>query len=163
MRIVGQEQVASLFGVAPKTIVEWQEAGFPVALRGSPGIPSEYESDACINWLIAREVRKACTETPSDRLARVKADQIEMANMKERGLLIPAAEIEPRMTGAIIAARERLRGDAGPLARRTVGKTSDEVEAMLTETFDAFLSELSRWNQDDLDDDEDEQLEGDDE
>lgn len=163
MRIIGQEQIAALFGVAPKTIVEWQEAGFPIALRGSPGIPSEYESDACINWLVAREVRKACTETPSDRLARVKADQIEMANMKERGLLIPAAEIEPRMTGAIVAAREQLRGDAGPLARRAVGKTAEEIEAMLCESFDAFLTELSRWNQDDLDEDDDDPLEGEDE
>lgn len=163
MKITGQEQIAGLFGVAAKTIVEWQEAGFPIALRGSPGIPSEYESEACINWLVAREVRKACTETPSDRLARVKADQIEMANMKERGLLVPVAEIEPRMTGAIIAARERLRSDAGPLARRVQGKTADEVEAMLTETFEAFLTELSRWDRDDLDDDDDDQPEGDDE
>lgn len=163
MRIVGQERIAELFGVAPKTIVEWQDQGFPVALRGSPGIPSEYESQACINWLVAREVRKACTETPADRLARVKADQIEMANMRERRLLVPAAEIEPRMTGAIIAARERLRGDAPRLARAVQGKNPEEAEELLQASFDGFLSELSTWDQDDSMFEDDDAVEDDEE
>lgn len=155
MRVIGQEQIASMFGVAPKTIVEWQEQGLPVALRGSPGIPSEYESDACINWLISREVKKACVETPADRLSRVKADKIERENLRAAGLLVPASEIEPRISAAIIAARERLRSDAGPLARAVQGKGFDEARAIIQETHDAFLAELSAWNHSDDDDDED--------
>ena len=58
MRIIGQEQIADVFGVAPKTIVEWQGDGFPVALRGGPGVPSEYETETCIGWLVSREVGK---------------------------------------------------------------------------------------------------------
>ena len=46
MHISGQENIAAVFGVAPKTIVEWQEQGFPVAVRGRPGVPSEFETEA---------------------------------------------------------------------------------------------------------------------
>ena len=97
MHITGQENIAAVFGVAPKTIVEWQEQGFPVAVRGRPGVPSEYESEACIDWLVTREVKKVQLEKPQDRLARVQADKIEMENAERRGLLIPADQLEPKL------------------------------------------------------------------
>lgn len=145
MRVIGQEQVAALFGVAPKTIVAWQDEGLPIALRGSPGIPSEYESEACINWLVAREVLKVQGERPQDRLARVQADKIEMENEVNRGLLIPADQLEPKLRAAMIAAREAWRNEPTRLARELPGKTIREIEELLATAFDAFLTRLSRW------------------
>lgn len=145
MRVIGQEQVAAMFGVAPKTIVDWQEQGLPIALRGSPGIPSEYESDACINWFVAREVLKVQGERPQDRLARVQADKIEMENEVNRGLLIPADQLEPKLRAAMIAAREAWRNEPTRLARELPGKTIKEIEDLLAIAFDAFLTRLSRW------------------
>jgi len=89
LKIIGQERIADVFGVAPKTIVEWQEQGFPIAFRGSPGIPSEYESKDCIDWLVGRELAKAQAERPQDRLARAQAEKIEMQNAVTRGELAP--------------------------------------------------------------------------
>lgn len=143
--MIGQEQVAALFGVAPKTIVAWQEEGLPIALRGSPGIPSEYESEACINWLVEREVRKVQGERPQDRLARVQADKIEMENEVSRGLLIPADQLEPKLRAAMIAAREAWRNEPTRLAREVPGRPIKEIEDLLAAAFDAFLVRLSRW------------------
>lgn len=145
MRVTGQEIIASVFGVAPKTVVEWQEQGFPIALRGGPGVPSEYETEACIGWLVDREVKKVQSERPQDRLARVQADKIEMENAEKRGLLIPAEQLEPKLRAAMVAAREAWRNEPSRLAREVQGKTAEEVENFLSTAFNSFLVRLSRW------------------
>lgn len=145
MRIIGQENIAAVFGVAPKTVVEWQEQGFPVALRGGPGVPSEYESEACIGWLVEREVKKVQSERPQDRLARVQADKIEMENAERRGQLIPADQLEPKLRAAMVAARAALRNEPSRLAREVLGKKPEEAETLLADAFDAFLVRLSQW------------------
>lgn len=95
MLIVGQERIAEVFGVAPKTIVEWQEQGLPIAKRGSPGIPSEYESADCIAWLVRREVERASGESAKDRLAKLQGDKIERELRIMDRELIEAKDIEP--------------------------------------------------------------------
>lgn len=156
MRIVGQEQVADLFGVAPKTIVEWQEAGFPIAQRGSPGIPSEYESQACIDWLVAREVRKVQAELPRDRLARVQADAIEMDNAVKRGTLIPADQLEPKLRAALVYLREQLLGLRRTLVPQLVGRTAREMEHAIEAAHTQALSRLAQWRKADTFDDDEE-------
>lgn len=145
MRIVGQEQIADVLGVAPKTIVEWQEQGLPIALRGKPGVPSEYEAEDCVRWLIDREVKKVQGEKPQDRLARVQADKIELELAEKRGLLLPADQIEPKLRAAIVAAREMWRNEPARLAREVPGKTIKEMEELLAQSYEAFLMKLSRW------------------
>ena len=152
MRIIGQERIAEVFGVAPKTIVEWQEQGFPIAVRGSPGIPSEYDAPVCIRWLVDREVRKVQAETPNDRLARVKADSIEMDNAERRKLLISAADLEPKLRAAMVLAREKWLEACPRVARDVVGKPFEQVEALLEVEFAAFLERLAQWEQADVDD-----------
>lgn len=153
MRIIGQENIASVFGVAPKTVVEWQEQGFPVALRGGPGVPSEYESEACINWLVDREVRKVQAEKPQDRLARVQADKIEMENAERRKELIPADQLEPRLAAAFITARERWL-DAPQRLARELPQDLRAREEMLQAEFEAFLHRLADWAHADQDEEE---------
>lgn len=144
MRIVGQENIASVFGVAPKTIVEWQEQGFPVAVRGGPGVASEYETETCIGWLVDREVRKVQSERPQDRLARVQADKIEMENAEKRGMLIPAEQLEPKLKAAFVSARENWL-DAPTRLARELPADLREREAMLQAEFEAFLHRLADW------------------
>lgn len=145
MRIIGQEQVAAMFGVAPKTIVEWQDQGMPIAVRGRPGVPSEYDSDACIAWYVQREVKKVQAERPQDRLARLQADKIEIELMEKRGQLLPADQIEPKLRAALIAAREMWRNEPARLAREVPGKPIKEIEDLLAGSYEAFLVKLSRW------------------
>lgn len=160
MRIIGQDQIADLFGVAPKTIVEWQEAGFPIAVRGGPGVPSEYESESCINWLIGREVRKVQAETPRDRLFRLQAEEMEIKLAKERGQLIPASLLEPALRAVVVAARQMLRQMPVRLAAEMEGTNRTRREELLRAAVDVFLTKLSQWDKYDpeaeLDEDDEE-------
>lgn len=154
MRVVGQERIADMFGVAPKTIVEWQDQGLPIALRGRPGVPSEYESAACIAWYVEREVRKVQAEQPRDRLARVQAEKIEMENAVTRGLLIPADQLEPKLRAVMVAIREQLLDLRRTLSPQLIGRTASEVEEALETAHTDVLHRLARWRQADHDDED---------
>lgn len=159
MSIKGQEQIAALFGVSPKTITEWQVIGFPVAVQGGPGVASEYDAPSCIAWLVDREVRKVRAESPKDRLSRLQGDKIEQEMLRERGLLIPADQIEPLWASAVLAAREFLRGEPPRLASLSIGLDKPAVEQLLRASFDDCLKQLSDWRAPDDDDDDDPEAE----
>lgn len=155
MIVAGQERIAAAFGVAPKTIVEWQEQGFPVAKRGGPAVPNEYDLPECIRWLVDREVRKVRRESPKDRLHRLQADNLEMTMAERRGLLVSATAIEPAMAAAMVAARERLLQARKRLAAAAEGKTAAEIEALLDAEHADFLRRMSRWRPGDAEQAED--------
>ena len=156
MRIKGQEQIAAILGVAPKTITEWQVVGFPVAVQGGPGVASEYDAPACVAWLVDREVRKVQSESPKDRLARLQGDKLERDMMVESRALIPADEVEPLWASAVLSAREFLAGEPPRIASLMIGLSKIDVEALLVSTFDDFLQRLSNWRAQDQDDEIDE-------
>jgi hypothetical protein len=167
MRIVGQEQIASMFGITVKSVCEWQTQGMPIALRGefAGGVPNEYESGACIGWLVEREVGKVRGESQRDRLARVQADSVEMDNAAKRRELVPVAQIEPTMRAAVIAAREAWRNEPPRLVRIAglKGDVAARFEQSLQDAFDAFLVRVSRWREakpidDGAEEEEDEQV-----
>lgn len=144
-RIVGQEPVAALFGVAPKTIVEWQADGFPVAQRGGPGVPSEYDSEECIQWLVDRERSKLQVESSRDRVFRLQGDALERDLAEKRKLLVHVDQVEPKWRAAVLAAREYLMRQPAPLASRLQGLQRRQVEEALRGTFEEFLRKLAAW------------------
>lgn len=146
-RIIGQENIASLFGVASKTIGDWQESGFPVAARGGPNKASEFDSVECIQWLVDREVRKVRAENPKDRLHRLQGDDLEMKLAVARGELVRADEVEPAMKAAIVTARERIRSEPARLAIQMEGADTAAREALLRDLFDDVLTKLGSWRQ----------------
>lgn len=148
MRIVGQTEIANIFGVTPRTITEWQAAGMPVAVQGGPGVPGEYDSAACIRWQVEREVRKVQgPEAPKDRLARLQGDDLEMKLAHQRGKLIDTATVEPAMRAAIVSARERICGEPSRMAILLEGLDRAGREAKLRALFDEVLVKLSNWQQ----------------
>lgn len=144
-RVVGQESIAALFGVAPKTIVEWQEDGFPVAKRGGPGVPSEYDAPECIAWLVDRERAKVQGESPRDRLFRLQGDALERQQLQDAKVLVHVDSVEPKWRAAVLAAREYLLRQPAPLASRLQGMQRRQMEDQLRATFDEFLRRLADW------------------
>ncbi len=146
MRIKGQENIAAVFGVAPKTIVEWQEQGFPIAFQGQRGIASEYESEACIEWLVKREVGKVQgAESPKDRLDRLRGDEAAMRIAEKNGQLVPVETIEPAWTEMVLSARNFLRAAHDRLAHLLEATPGvDAKRDLLAETFDEFLGKLAK-------------------
>jgi hypothetical protein len=154
MRLKGQEQVAAMFGVAPKTITEWQVLGFPVAVQGGPGIASEYDTPACVQWLVDREVRKVRAESPKDRVLRLQGDRLEQEMLKDSRMLIPAEEVEPLWASAVLSAREFLVGEPPRLASLAIGMDKPALEELLRATFADFLTRLANWRAAGDDDDD---------
>ena len=144
MRIVGQEKIADLLGVSPKTIVEWQGQGLPIAVRGGPHVPSEYDSVDCITWLLSRELKKVEGEKPQDRLARMQADRIDLELKEKRGLLLPADQVEPRLRAILAASREMWRHEPARLAREVTGKPLREIEELLAQSYESLLIKMSK-------------------
>lgn len=140
-----QQQIAEVFGVSRETIDAWQKLGMPVEVRGSPGNPSTFDSAKCIEWKIQREIHKVSGEKPQNWLAREQALSKQMDNAVRRGELIPAAELEPKLRAAFVAAREYWRNEPTRLARDVSGKPVEEVEELLAAAFDAFLVKLAAW------------------
>lgn len=135
--IQGQHQIAELFGVSRETINNWQDAGFPVARRGGPNLPSEYDSADCIRWLIAREVRSRREAAGSDeltaeraRLAKEQADKIAMQNAERRGELAPVAAMEMVLAAVGAKVGRILDTIPGTIRRRAPGIGADVVEAI---------------------------------
>ena len=79
-----------------------------------------------------------------------------MQNMESRGSLVPVAAIEPRLKAAVISAREYLRNQPLRLAQQAQGMGVSELEQLLNESFDGFLSRLSRLPSSLSDSDQDE-------
>jgi hypothetical protein len=157
MRIIGQEQIAEVFGVVRQTIAEWQEQGLPILVRGRPGIPSEYDSAACIEWYASREVAKVQIETPRDRLARLQSDEIELRLAERRSTLVPADQIEPMWAAMVGSARQYPRAEVNRLAQLLNGTEGVEAKRdLISETFDEFLTKLSGYDpgEDDTDNDQ---------
>ncbi len=151
MLVKGQEQIAEVFGVAPKTIVEWQEQGFPIGKQGKRGVASEYDTVAVIAWYVQRELDKVGVEGVRDRLARLQADEVEMRIAEKRGLLIPVDQIEPAWVALVTSARSYLRAEPDRLAH--LMESMDGIDAkrdMLADTFDEFLTKLSQFDPDDI-------------
>ena len=147
MRVIGQDQIGDVFAVTAKTIIDWQSQGMPIALRGRPGISSEYDSAACIEWYALREVAKVQAETPRDRLARLQSEEIELRLAEKRGTLVPADQVEPLWTAMVMSARAFLRSEVNRLSQLL--EHSDGVESkrdLLAETFDDFLTKLSGFS-----------------
>lgn len=132
-------------GCSRETIDTWQQLGFPVAMRGGSGVRSEYESEACIHWLVERELSKVQPETLSNCVALAKAQAVEMDNAERRKQLIRVDRLEPRLKAAFVAARGMWQDEPARLAREAEDKTPQEAEDMLAVAFDAFLVRLSQW------------------
>jgi phage terminase Nu1 subunit (DNA packaging protein) len=153
MMISGQDGLADLFGVSRITVQEWHgRPGFPVAYTGAAFDAYEYDSAAVVGWYVAWKSSER-GESPNDRLARVRADAIEMDNAERRGQLIPADLLEPKLAAAFVAAREAWL-DAVPRLARDLPADADQRETMLLAEFEAFLSRLADWAKaGDVDDD----------
>jgi hypothetical protein len=145
MIIRSQDGLAELFGVTRLTIQDWQERpGFPVLKTGTAFDAYEYDSAAVIAWYTAWKASGGDHESPNNRLARVKADAIEMDNASRRALLIPADLLEPRLEAAFAAAREKWRVIAPRLAR-DLPTNPDQCETLLQAEFETYLSDLADW------------------
>jgi DNA-binding transcriptional MerR regulator len=140
---VNQTELAEILGVTDVTIWEWQKQGLPIEAQTARGEANRYDTAAVINWRVAREIAKACTETQRDRLARLQADRIEIELEKERRTIVSTAEIEPTWTQRVLTAAAYMASRQSRLAGLLEATPGVEAKRNLLKQEDAgFLSRL---------------------
>lgn len=142
-KTVNQTELAAIFGKSDVTIWEWQKAGLPMLAAGTSGTANQYDTEACIGWLVAREVAKVSAETPRDRLAKAQAQLAEMDLAERVGELVPAHQVEPMWHGRVLAAAAFLLGQPSRLAGMLEGAPGIEAKReVLRVAFTEFLTKL---------------------
>lgn len=139
------ESIAEVLGVSRRTVVDWQAEGMPVHRRGKRGVGSQFETAVCIRWVTQGEIRKARADRPSDRLASVRADKIEMENAALRSTLISAEKIGPAMRAAVAAAREYLRSSRDEVLRKILDPKGEGSCDALEDRDNGVLERLADW------------------
>lgn len=107
---VNQQQLASVFGVTPRTIRRWRSDGMPASGDRT------YRTDECIEWLVEREVERATPDVeeeldgiPPEGVSKrirehVRARRAEMRLARERGELVTREaheEVVAELTGLV--------------------------------------------------------------
>jgi phage terminase Nu1 subunit (DNA packaging protein) len=149
-KIVNKRDLAAILGVSERSLTSWSKKGMPIVHEGERGEENQYDTAAVIRWMVEREAMKARqAETPNDRLARRKAEEIELRLAEKRGESIPAGEIGPAWTGFVIASRQALRSMAADLAPAlALLEGADPMRDLLEESIDEALRNLAATEDD---------------
>lgn len=146
MVVTGQKAICDIFGVAPKTITEWQSEGMPVHAQGGRGVPSQYDTRACIDWFVARGALSEGYDLTAER-ARLAHHQANIAALDEdvkRKTLIPAEQVKSKWQDMQAAARARLLALPTRVAASCVGRDEIEIEREARDIVNQALEELAR-------------------
>ena len=147
MIVTGQQSICDIFGVAPKTITEWQSDGMPVHVQGGRGTPSQYDTVACIEW---RVNRLACgtdgydLTTERARLAHHQANIAALDEEVKRKTLIPAEQVRSKWQDMLGSFRAHLLSMPTRVAVACVGRDEVMIEKSAREIVHQALDEMAR-------------------
>lgn len=105
--LVNKKQLAEIFGISERSFTEYQrDPTFPYQ-SAKRGHENQYNTVEVHDWLIERATNKS-RESAKERLDRLRGDREELAIARDIGELVPAADVERRLTDAAIAIRTGL-------------------------------------------------------
>lgn len=125
-RIVNREELAEILGYSKPTVSSWIEEGCPVVTHGGRGRSFEFDTEAVVKWLLARERAERKKETAAraavqgedgevitidqarlrHEIAKAKKAELELA--EAMGLVKPVAMIAKVVSNEIANCRARL-------------------------------------------------------
>jgi len=137
----GAEAVAKRLHVTKRTVYNLEKIGMPKIG------PSKYDLAACEKWYADYTGREGLPPEVSfqrGRWLKAKADREELSLARDRGELVPLADIVKTWEGRIGACRSRLLGIPGRISPEVVA-CSDirEVHAIIQARIYEALDELS--------------------
>lgn len=100
-KLISKKELADLLGKSPRWISKLIEDGLPVAGGGGRGVEVQIDSQAAIEWLVSREVRRELGEEGEDEdglssastedrlLKRARREKLQLEIDRERGRLLP--------------------------------------------------------------------------
>jgi len=136
-------QLAAIFDVTERTILDWTRDGMPVQAENQRGKGNEYRMIDCVIWLIQREYDRLTRETAKDRLDRTRADiaQIELA--EKLGLVARVDELESNWVRDVMACKSELLNLGPRLAAKLTAVLGVEVnDELITGEVEKALAKL---------------------
>lgn len=143
-RTLALGELAQLLGVSREAVGEWLKDGLPYRSREGIGGEHAIDSAQAVQWIFARESARRYGESAVQRLARAKAEEVELRLALKRNDLVPFAQIEPAWRTRCLTAAAFLSGQPSRLAG--VLETTAGIEAkreVLTQVFREFLHHIS--------------------
>lgn len=146
-----RRDLAALLGKHPMTITKWEQAGLPVATRGSRGRPSLYDESAVRVWLQRRD-EAAQHQAPDLLASRARRELAQAVEAEQRvaikaGRLIAIEDVDRIWSAQVAAVRTRLLAIpvsvADRLHRVATLEGATGVEAVLLEVVHNALHELA--------------------
>lgn len=141
-QILSRQQLAGLMGVHADTVTDYVREGMPVVTRGGRGKESEYDALKCMAWWREQQGSNA-KEAAQARAANASAQLNEMKIQRERGELLPRAQIVLEGQAIVKQWATAVRG----LPRRMTqsGVIQRAQEPAVTALCADFLREISEW------------------
>lgn len=142
-KIVNQTELAEIHDVSDVTIWEWQKAGMPILERGERGAANRYDVGATIRWRVAREAEKSASKSVKDRRDLIALEREELELAKQKGLQVPADQVEPVWRMRVLAGGALMLGRHSRLAGLLEATPGVEGKRQLLKQEDAaFLNKL---------------------
>lgn len=151
--LLTRAQLATALRVHRQTVTKWEQAGMPVASRGSKGRASHYREADVRAWIQARDESAKETGGAVDlvrdraRRERAQATLAEQTFQMRSRELLPRAEVERAWESEIVAVRAKLLQIAPTYADRVYQAAVTEgvmgVERVLGESVNDVLLELA--------------------
>ncbi|MAY42394.1 MULTISPECIES: terminase small subunit [unclassified Neptuniibacter] len=108
MSLVNKKQLAELFPWSEKSFTAFQkDPSFPIEEKGGRGRENIYDTEKVFAWLLRREMGKS-SESPKDRLDRLRGDKEEIVIAKEIEQLVPSEETEKLLAGIATTIRSTM-------------------------------------------------------
>lgn len=148
--IVNARELGRMLGITNATVGDWEARGMPIVKKGSPGIPSQFDSVVCVRWW-AENVSGKSDSPPADLADAEKREAIARAGLREmelqqkRGKLVDAAEVERAQVKAFSNVKTALMSIPTAVARDLVGRDNPiEIQEIIMREIRAALTNLAR-------------------
>ena len=152
---VNRKQLSDIFGVAERTIYNWQNSkGLPVKLSGKRGTSNVYDTKDCIEWKVQSEIEKLCEnpidgyfnyDTERDRLTHHQANVESLKEQQLASHLLPCDIVVRTWQGMVANIKARLLSMPAKLAPVLLNCSDlQDVEASIKQQVYESLTELSR-------------------
>lgn len=133
-KLVTARELSKIFGKTERTIFRWKDEGIPFA-------DGKYDTAACIDWYVEREIARRLSETADGevldlnaeraRHSKEQADKLEMENATRRGLLMDANAVAALWAKIAVSAKTLLLAIPSKAAPLLVGKKIAEIKDIL--------------------------------
>lgn len=152
-RHVSKRELAEFLGKSENTLTTWQREGMPIAQDGGRGRRNFYDTEAVVDWLLARRPG-ADGESLDPVQARARkdnelADKTAMENQVRRGELVEVDAVATLWVRLSTECKTRLLSLPSKLAPTVIGRTREEARSLLEKAIHECLAAFADAGDDD--------------